>query len=259
MKLKLTKPLAFIDLETTGLNVGNDRIVEIAILKVFPDGSSETYLQRINPEIPISAESISIHGITEEDLKDKPTFAKLGKNILNFIGNADLSGFNILRFDLPMLVEEFMRNGMELYLEGRKVIDVQQIYHKKEKRDLASAYKFYCDKVIENQHSAEADIIATKDVLLEQLNRYDDIGEDVESLYEFTGRQLENMVDLAGRIVRNEEGEIVFNFGKHKGRKVFEIFEKDPAYYGWILKNDFPEYTKKKMTELLFKWKQKRG
>ena len=259
MTIKLTKPLAFIDLETTGLNTATDRIVEIAVLKIYPDERSEILVQRINPEIPVSEESIGIHGITNEDLADQPTFDKVAKTINNFIGNADLAGFNIIRFDLPMLMEEFMRNSIDFNLEGRKVIDVQQIFHKKEKRDLASAYKFYCNREIINQHSAEADIIATKEVLMEQINRYEDIGNDVDALYEFTGRQLDNMVDLAGRIIKNEEGEFIINFGKHKGKRVFDIFEKDPAYYSWIVKNDFPEFTKKKMTELMFKWKEEKG
>ncbi|MBL6964145.1 MAG: 3'-5' exonuclease [Bacteroidetes bacterium] len=256
MTIKLTKPLALFDLETTGLNISSDRIIEISILKLLPDGGRENLTQRINPEIPVSEESFAIHGISNEDLKDEPAFAKIAKNLVNFIGNADLSGYNVVKFDLPMFVEELLRANVDFSLEGRKVIDVQHIFHKKERRDLAAAYQFYCDKEIENQHSAEADIMATEEVLQAQIERYEDIGDDMDSLYEFTGKQLENMVDLAGRIVLNEEGEAVFNFGKYKSRKVFDIFEKDPAYYGWIIKNDFPQHTKQKLTELMFKWKQ---
>jgi DNA polymerase III subunit epsilon len=256
MSIKLTKPLALFDLETTGLNVSTDRIIEISILKLMPDGKREILTQRINPEIPISKESLEIHGISNEDLKDEPVFAKVAKSLVNFIGNADLSGYNVVKFDLPMFVEELLRANVDFSLDGRKVVDVQHIFHRKERRDLAAAFKFYCNKEIINQHSAEADIAATEEVLQAQVLRYDDIGDDMESLYEFTGKQLENMVDLAGRVVLNDEGDAVFNFGKHKSKKVFDIFEKDPAYYGWMIKNDFPQHTKQKLTELMFKWKQ---
>ncbi|MFC2114468.1 exonuclease domain-containing protein [Bacteroidota bacterium] len=256
MLLKLTKPIAFIDLETTGLNVSSDRIIEISILKLMRDETKESLTLRINPEFPISAESTSIHGLTNDDLKDEPVFAKVAKSIVNFIGNADLSGFNIVKFDLPMLIEEFLRVNVDFSLEGRKIVDVQHIFHKKEKRDLSAAYKFYCDKEIVNQHSAKADIEATEAVLQEQLKRYPDIGTDVDSLYEFTGRQFEKMIDLAGRMVMNAELQAEFNFGKYKGQKVFDIFEKDPAYYGWMMKSDFPQHTKQKLTELMFNWKQ---
>ncbi|MBT3302237.1 MAG: 3'-5' exonuclease [Bacteroidetes bacterium] len=256
MSIKLTKPLALFDLETTGLNVSTDRIIEISILKLMPDGKREILTQRINPEIPISKESLEIHGISNEDLKDEPVFAKVAKSLVNFIGNADLSGYNVVKFDLPMFVEELLRANVDFSLDGRKVVDVQHIFHRKERRDLAAAFKFYCNKEIINQHSAEADIAATEEVLQAQVLRYDDIGDDMESLYEFTGKQLENMVDLAGRVVLNAEGDAVFNFGKHKSKKVFDIFEKDPAYYGWMIKNDFPQHTKQKLTELMFKWKQ---
>jgi DNA polymerase-3 subunit epsilon len=256
MPIKLTKPLALFDLETTGLNISTDRIIEIAILKLLPSGERESFVQRINPEIEISAESQEIHGISQDDVKDEPVFAKVAKNIVNFIGNADLSGYNVVKFDLPMLVEELLRANVDFSLEGRKVVDVQHIFHMKERRDLAAAFKFYCNKEIVNQHSAKADIEATEEVLQAQIDRYEDIGNTIDNIYEFTGRPLENMVDLAGRMIKNEGGEVVFNFGKHKSKKVFDIFEKDPAYYGWITKNDFPQHTKQKLTELMFKWKQ---
>ena len=258
MDLKLTKPLAFIDLEATGLNISKDRIVEIAIVKVLPNGSREKYIQRVNPKKEISEEAYNVHKIAQEELDDEPTFEKIAKTVANFLGNADLSGFNIMKFDLPMIMEEFLRANVEFSLENRKVIDVQHIFHKKEKRDLAAAYRFYCGSEIINQHSAEADVTATLEVLNAQLDKYDDLENNTESLFDFTGRQLENMVDLAGRIVKNSNGDEVFNFGKYKGKKVFDIFEKDSAYYGWMMKGDFPQYTKKKLTELILKWKQER-
>lgn len=255
MTIKITKPLVFIDLETTGLSISTDRIVEISILKMNPDQSTEIKTLRVNPEIPIPQESINIHGITDEDVKDEPSFAKVAKTIAQFIGNADISGYNVLKFDIPLLMEEFLRNNIDFNLDGRKIVDVQHIFHKKEKRDLAAAYKFYCNKEIVNQHSAEADIIATKEVLLAQIEKYDDLDNSIDALYDFTGKQSENNVDLAGRIIKDEKGNIVFNFGKYKGQIVTDIFQKDPAYYGWMMKNDFPLYTKKKLTELILTWK----
>lgn len=255
MGLNLKKTIAFIDLETTGLSISNDKIVEISILKLAPDNSVDTLTLRINPDIKISEESIAIHGITEEDVRDEPVFAKVAKNIVKFIGNADISGYNVLKFDLPLLMEEFLRVEVDFNLDNRKVVDVQHIFHKMERRDLKAAYKFYCNKVLENAHSAEADITATKEILLAQVEKYDELDNTVESLSDFTGNQIDNMVDLAGRIMKNEDGEEIFNFGKYKGRKVTDIFDKDPSYYGWMINNDFPLYTKKKLTELILKWK----
>jgi len=259
MNLTLTRPLAFIDLETTGLNISTDRIVEISVLKLLPDGVKEVFTMVINPEIPIPKQASDIHGFKDEDVKDAPTFAKVGKNILQFIGNADLSGYNIVKFDLPLLVEEFLRVGIDFPIESRKVIDVQHIFHKMEKRDLAAAYKFYCNREIVNQHSAEADITATYEILLAQVDKYNNIGKNIDELYDFTGRQMETLVDLASRLVKDDKGIPVFNFGKYKGRSVFEIFEKDPSYYSWMMKGDFPLYTKKKLTELILKWKQEKA
>lgn len=259
MSLLLKRPMAFIDLETTGLSISADRIVEISIMKLMPDGSKDVLTILVNPEMPIPAQSTAIHGITDDDVKDSPSFSKIAKNLVQFIGNADLSGYNIYKFDLPIMMEEFLRTGVDFPMENRKVIDVQHIFHKMEKRDLAAAYKFYCDKEIVNQHHAEADILATYEVLLAQVKKYNEIGKTVEELYDFTGRQMETMLDFAGRFILDEKGNPIFNFGKYKGRSIFEIFEKDPAYYSWMMNGDFPLYTKKKLTELILKWKQQRG
>jgi DNA polymerase-3 subunit epsilon len=255
MTLKLNRPLAFIDLETTGLNLSTDRIVEISILKMMPDQKKEILTQRINPGIPISAEATAIHGITNEDLKDEPSFEKVAATLNNFISNSDLSGYNIVKFDLPMLVEEFLRAEIDFSVDNRKVIDVMNIYKIMEKRDLSAAYKFYCDKEIENRHSAEGDIIATQEILMAQIQKYEALSGSVDQLYEFTGRPLESMIDMASRIVLNNKKEPVFNFGKYKEKTLYEVFERDPSYYHWMLKSDFPLYTKKKMTEYLLKWK----
>jgi DNA polymerase III subunit epsilon len=258
MKLKLTKPLAFIDLETTGLNIASDRIVEIAIIKVNPDQQIQKMTMLVNPGVSIPEKVTAIHGIKDSDVEDKPLFDKVAKEIVNFIGNSDLSGYNILKFDLPLLVEEFLRAGVDFELENRRVIDVQQIFHKMEKRDLAAAYKFYCGKEIKNQHSAEADIDATLSVFNAQLEKYPEISSDISGIYEFLGKPLEQSVDLASRIIMDDNQCEIYNFGKYKGQKVDDIFEKDPSYFNWIQKSDFPLYTKKKLTELIFKWKNKR-
>jgi len=257
VKLKLNKPIAFIDLETTGLNISTDRIVEIAILKLLPEGGRDTFIRKINPGIPVPPKVTAIHGLTDDDLKEMPSFDQLAPEIIRFIGNSDLAGFNIVKFDLPLLVEEFLRYGIDFRLKGRKVIDVQHIFHKMEKRDLAAAYRFYCGKTIENQHSAMYDIMATEEILHEQLKRYQQIGETVDELYQFTGRQLDRMVDLSNRMVYDENGDIVFNFGKYKGMRVFDVFAKDPSYYDWMMKGDFPRQTKNKLKELYFSWKHK--
>jgi len=257
MKLSLTKPLAFIDLETTGLDIVNDRIIEIAILKLLPDGNKELFIQRINPGIPVPPKTTAIHGIKDDDLIDKPTFDKVGKNIVNFIDNADLAGFNIMKFDLPLLVEEFLRFHINFSLENRKVIDVQHIFHKMEKRDLATAYKFYCEKTIEKHHSAEYDIRATEEILHVQLEKYKNIGNNVDEINNFLGKPIEKIVDFASRMIIDDRGDIVYNFGKYKGKRVDEIFEKDPSYYSWIMNSDFSQNTKNKLTELYMKWKRK--
>lgn len=246
--ITLHKPLAFFDLETTGVTVGADRIVEISILKLMPDGSRLMYTKRVNPEMPIPAGASGVHGIYDKDVADEPTFSSLAPEINAFIGNADLAGYNSNKFDIPMLVDEFLRVDYHFEMKGRRMIDVQNIFHKMEQRTLAAAYKFYCNKTIENAHSAEADIIATYEVFIAQLERYPELNQDVDSLHQFTS--MNKNVDLAGRIVFNENQEEVFNFGKHKGRTVKDVFEKESSYYDWMLKGDFPAETKQVLTSL---------
>lgn len=248
MKLKLHKPLAFFDLETTGVTVGADRIVEISILKLMPDGTKQVFTRRMNPEIPIPEAASKVHGIYNRDVEHEPSFRQLAPEIISFFGNADLAGYNSNKFDVPMLVDEFLRVGAQFDMKGRKLVDVQNIFHKMEQRTLAAAYKFYCNKEIVNAHSAEADITATYEVLMAQLEKYESLAGDVDGLHQFSS--LTQNVDLAGRIVYNEKKEEVFNFGKHKGKTVKEIFEKEPSYYDWMLKGDFPLETKQVLTAL---------
>lgn len=263
MNLKLKNPLAFFDLETTGINIALDRVVEISILKVMPNGEQKIYTNRINPGIPIPAETSLIHGIYDEDVKDAPLFKDLAKTIAKFLEGCDLSGFNILRFDVPVLVEEFLRAGVNFDVSKRKLIDSQKIFHLMEKRNLSAAYKFYCDKELVNAHSAEADTIASHEILIKQIERYDGrevedmkgnklgvIQNDMEAIHNIT---LQKMVDLAGRMIFNDNGEEVFNFGKHKGKRVVDILDKEPMYYNWIQKNDFSLDTKRKLTEIKLK------
>ncbi|MDQ3192412.1 MAG: 3'-5' exonuclease [Bacteroidota bacterium] len=251
MKLNLTRPLAFFDLETTGINVGNDRIVEIAILKVHPGGEKETLTQRINPTIPIPEGASAIHGIFNKDLIGKPTFKEIGNKLSDFLDNCDLAGYNSNKFDVPLLVEEFLRAGIDFEIKGRKLVDVQTIFHILEPRTLAGALKFYCQQELTNAHQAEADIIATYDVLNAQLEKYDQLQNDVNFLHEFSARG--NNADLAGRIIFNTHGKEVFNFGKHKDKPVEEIFKLEPSYYDWMMKGDFPLSTKKVITALRLK------
>lgn len=248
MKLTLSKPICFFDLETTGVNVGIDRIVEISILKVSPNQTEELYTKRINPEIPIPIASSLVHGIYDEDIKNAPTFQQLAKEIALFISNADLAGFNSNKFDVPILAEEMLRVGVDFDLTNRKLVDVQNIFHKMEQRNLASAYKFYCQKELINAHSAEADIKATYEILQAQLERYNDLSNDVTFLHDFCERS--KNVDLAGRIVYNDLQQEVFNFGKHKGKTVEEVLKKEPSYYNWMMDGDFPLYTKKVLTAI---------
>lgn len=247
-KLKLTRPIAFIDLETTGVNVASDRIVEIAILKIHPNGDREMKTMRINPTITIPPDIVAIHGITNEDVKDSPTFKDAGKQIYSFIEGCDLAGYNSNKFDVPLLAEEFLRADIEFEVSNRKLVDVQNIFHRMEQRTLAAAYQFYCGKPLENAHSAEADIDATHQVLEAQLERYPELKTDVDFLADFSSRN--NNVDLAGRIVYNSKGVPVFNFGKHNGKPVTEVFTKEPSYYNWMMSGDFPLYTKKVITKL---------
>ena len=256
MKLKLKRPIIFFDLETTGVNTSKDRIVEISMIKIMPDGEEITKTRKINPEMHIPEESTAIHGITDEDVKDCPTFRQVAKSMEQFIRGCDFGGFNSNRFDLPLLVEEFMRAGIEVDLKRRKFVDVQNIFHKKEQRTLIAAYSFYCNKDLNEAHSAEADTRATYEVLLAQLDRYADLDNDVDWLAEYSSRG--ETVDFAGRIVYDEHGVEVFGFGKHKGKSVTEIFEKEPSYYNWMMEGDFPLYTKKVITEIRMRDKLKK-
>jgi len=248
MLLNLTKPLAFFDLETTGITIGTDRIVEISILKLMPDGEKLVYTKRVNPEMPIPEASSKVHGIYDKDIVNEPNFKQLAPEINQFIGNADLAGYNSNKFDVPMLVDEFIRVGVNFEMKGRRMVDVQNIFHKMEQRTLAAAYKFYCEKEIVNAHSAEADIEATYEVFMAQLARYESLAKDVDGLSAFSA--MNKNVDLAGRIVFNDKNEEVFNFGKHKGRTVSDVFSKEPSYYDWMMQGDFPAETKQVLTAL---------
>ncbi len=248
MELNLKNPIAFIDLETTGTDVANSRIVEISILKVYPNRKEEVRTMKINPGIPIPPETTAIHGISDEDVKDAPTFAQEAKNIADFIEGCDLAGYNSNKFDFPLLAEEFLRAEIDINLKRHKFIDVQVIFHKKERRTLEAAYEFYCNKKLENAHSAEADIRATYEVLKGQLEKYDDLENDTEYLSTFSSHN--KNVDFAGRIVIDENGKEVFNFGKNKGKPVEWVLENQPGYYEWMLKSDFPRHTKKVLTEI---------
>lgn len=261
MKLSLERPLVFFDLETTGLNISKDRIIEIALLKVMPDGSEDIKTWLLNPEIPISEEAFAIHGISNEDLKNQPTFAQIAPDIIAFLDNCDLAGYNSNKFDLPLLMEEFLRVDQAFDIRGRRFIDVQNIFHKMEPRTLSAAHKFYCKEEISNAHQAEADTRATYHVLKGQLDQYIDlvhedkksgsitkIQNDVKTLSAFSSDN--RNVDLAGQIVFNDKDEEIFNFGKYKGVQVRSIFTKEPAYFDWMMKSDFPKYTKKVISRI---------
>ena len=248
MQLNLKNPIVFFDLETTGINIVKDRIVEISFVKVHPNGKEESKTRRINPEMPIPPESTAIHGITDEDAKDCPTFKEIAKSLAAQIEGCDLAGYNSNRFDIPLLAEEFLRAGVDIDLNKRKFVDVQTIFHKMEQRTLAAAYKFYCDKSLENAHTAEADTMATYEVLKAQLDRYPELQNDINFLSQYSSYT--NNVDFAGRMVYNDKGEEVINFGKYKGRLVEEVLKNDPGYYSWIMNGDFPLNTKKILTEI---------
>ncbi|MBA4240260.1 MAG: DNA polymerase III subunit epsilon [Sphingobacteriaceae bacterium] len=261
MQLNLNRPLAFFDLETTGINVGSDRIVEISIVRVNIDNSTDILTKKVNPGIPIPEFSSKIHGIYDKDVVDCPTFKELAPQLSQFLNNCDLAGFNSNKFDVPVLVEEFLRADIDFDLRNRRLIDVQNIFHIMEPRNLTAAYKFYCDKPLENAHSAEADTIATYEIFKAQLDRYQNtevtdekgnkiipVKNDMTVLSTLTART--KNVDLAGRIVYNDNNVEVFNFGKHKDKSVKEVFEKEPSYYSWMMQGDFPLYTKKIITQI---------
>ncbi len=248
MSLQVSRPLAIIDLETTGVNVAVDKIIEIAIVKLLPDGSTLKERKLINPQVVIPLCSSDVHGITNEMVKDAPTFKQVANEIKQFLDNCDLGGYNSNRFDIPMLIEEFLRAGLDFSMDGRKLVDVQKIFHQMEQRTLSAAYKFYCNKTLINAHSAEADATATLEILHAQVVRYPEIGATIESILNCIGE--EDCVDFARRMII-ADGIEIFNFGKHKGKAVAEVLKAEPQYYDWIMKGDFPLNTKQKLTEIL--------
>lgn len=269
MKLNLKRPLAFFDLETTGVNVASDRIVEISILKAMPEGTEEIKTMRINPGIPIPLESSLIHGIYDEDVRHSKTFKQAGDELARFLDDCDLAGYNSNKFDIPVLMEEFLRAGIDFDIENRHFVDVQNIFHQMEQRTLKAAYQFYCGKVIENAHSAEADIKATYEVLLSQIGKYENqdwedkkgniskpVQNNIEALHKFTN--LNKPVDFAARMVYNDDGVEVINFGKHKGRSVEDVFQTEPSYYNWMQNGDFPLYTKRCLEKIWKRWNAKK-
>jgi DNA polymerase-3 subunit epsilon len=254
--LQLTRPLAIIDLETTGVNLGSDRIVEIAIVRIQPDGTRHVKRKLINPEIPISQVSREMHGISNEMVKDAPTFKQAANEIKQFLEHCDLAGYNSNRFDIPLLAEEFLRVGLEFDFNNRRLVDVQKIFHMMEQRTLSAAYRFYCNKVLEGAHGAEADAQATWDVLQAQIEKYPQLGNTVETIITCIGDEC--IVDFARRMIM-ENGVEVFNFGKHKGRSVVEVLKAEPQYYDWMMKGDFPMHTKHKLTEIFNRTLLKKG
>ncbi|MDR2207029.1 MAG: 3'-5' exonuclease [Flavobacteriaceae bacterium] len=248
MNIKLHKPLCIFDLETTGTNIAKDRIVEICILKVNPDASRESKTWLVNPQIPIPKDATEVHGISDDDVKDAPVFKEIAPKIMEMISGSDLGGFNSNRFDVPLLGEELLRAGLDFDLEKFRLVDTLAIYHKKEPRNLSAAYKFYCNKDLENAHSAEADVLATFEVLDAQIAKYEDLPNDISGLSEYSHRK--NFADLAGFIAYDDGGNEIFTFGKYKGQNVKEVFRKDVGYFGWIQNADFPLYTKKILTRI---------
>lgn len=255
MKLNLKNPIIFFDIESTGLNVATDRIVEICAVKVMPNGDEEIKTRRINPTIPISKEAQQVHGISNEDVKECPTFKEIAKSLANWMKGCDIAGYNSNKFDIPLLAEEFLRAGVDFDFRKRNVIDVQNIFHKLEQRTLSAAYKFYCEKTLENAHSAEADTLATYEILKAQLDKYPDhLENNMEMLASFSTHN--KIVDYAGRIIYNDKDKPTINFGKHKGKTVEEILATEPSYYSWIMNGDFTLDTKRVLTELKIKFDQ---
>ncbi|HWC54644.1 MAG TPA: exonuclease domain-containing protein [Chitinophagaceae bacterium] len=254
--LQLTKPIAFIDLETTGTNLGTDRIVEIAIVKILPDGTKSIKRKIINPEMPIPAGASDVHGITDDMVKDAPTFRQVANELKQMLDGCDIAGYNSNRFDIPLLMEEFLRVQVDFDMKGRRLIDVQKIFHLMEQRTLSAAYKFYCNKKLEGAHSAEVDAAATYEILLAQLDRYPVLGSTIDSILKAIGD--ETIVDFARRFVF-ENGVEVFNFGKYKGRPVADVLRSEPQYYDWMMKGDFPQHTKQKLTEIYTRAILKKG
>lgn len=255
MNLKLTRPIIFFDLETTGTNISKDRIVELSYVKVLPDGSEESRSRRINPEMHIPEASTAVHNITDEDVADAPTFRQIAKSLLEIFEGCDIAGFNSNRFDVPVLMEEFARAGMNFSIADRRFVDVQNIFHKMEQRTLVAAYRFYCGKELDGAHSAEADTRATYEVLKAQLDRYPELQNDIDYLSEFS--RMGKNIDLAGRIVYNEDNQPTFNFGKHKGKTLREVWERERGFFDWMLQGDFPKNTKDVV--LRYKWQFAKG
>jgi len=254
--LILKRPILFFDLETTGVDAGKDKIIELAMVKISPNGNRETLVRKVNPGIPIPAETTAIHGITDEDVKDAPLFKQIAHEVYDWMKNCDLGGYNSSKFDMPLLAEEFLRAGIQVDFTERNMVDVQQIFFKMESRSLSAAYQFYCNKTLENAHSAEADILATIEVLEAQLDRYESLPKEVKPLHQFTGG--EEMVDYARRMIM-KDGSPIFNFGKYKGKKVEDVFNQEPQYYDWMMQADFPLHTKQKISEILNKMKLSNG
>jgi DNA polymerase-3 subunit epsilon len=248
LELNLRRPIAFLDIETTGINVSSDRIVEISVLKLDIKGNEEWMNSRVNPEMPIPPKSTAIHGITDSDVADAPKFREIARSLGAFLEGCDLAGYNAIKFDIPLLAEEFLRANIDFNFRKRRYIDVQVIFYKKEQRTLAAAYQFYCRKNLENAHSSRADTAATFEVLKAQLDRYSDLENDVEKLAEYSS--FNSIVDFAGRIIYDENGTEIFNFGKHKGKPVESVLKEEPSYYAWMMNGDFPLYTKKILTEI---------
>lgn len=249
MKLQLHRPICFFDLETTGTQIANDRIVEIAILKVYPNGDEESRTWKVNPEMPIPAVTTAIHGISNDDVKDAPTFKELAPKVMEMIKDCDLAGYNSMKFDIPLLAEEFLRVGQDIDMSKFRSVDVQNIFHKLEQRTLVAAYKFYCGKELVNAHSADADTRATYEVLMGQLDHYDELENDIKFLSDFSQRK-NAPADLAGFVVFNDDQKEVFSFGKYRGRLVEEILDENPGYFAWLQDADFPLYTKQTITRI---------
>ena len=254
MELNLKNPIIFFDLETTGLNITADKIVELSYIKVYPNGHEESKTLRLNPGIPIPPQSTAVHHITDEDVKDAPTFKMVAKDLARTFEGCDIAGFNSNRFDVPLLQEEFLNAGVDIDLTRHRFIDVQTIFHKMERRNLAAAYKFYCGKSLDDAHSANADTRATYEVLKAQLDRYPSLQNDVQFLSEFSSQN--KNADLAGRIIYNDKHEEVFNFGKYKGQRVADVLKRDSGYYGWMMHGDFPQNTKNVLSRIMLRTKQ---
>jgi DNA polymerase-3 subunit epsilon len=253
--MKLNKPLVFFDLETTGINTATDRIVEISLLKIFPNGSEISKTMRINPEMPIPPKATEVHGISDDDVKDCPVFKMIAKELVSILSDADIGGYNSNKFDIPLLAEEFLRAGTDFDLKKRNFVDVMVIFMKKEPRNLEAAYKFYCDKELKDAHSAKADTIATYEVFKSQIEKYDDLGESIEDIAKFSSHN--RNADFAGRLVYDDDDNIIVNFGKYKGLKLIDVLKKDSSYYDWVQKGDFPLYTKRVFTEVYLQSKMK--